>query len=329
MKNYSINTTEAQVISAIKDTLNIAAAAMSLDIPKTTLSSILSKMEKKLQKQIFVRKQGSGEVTITEFGHEIIPKLEKILWITESIRPKARIERNKHNTGKISIISTQTILEGFLAPYLREFVEKNPEVKLTLHQKDGDFFYQPQATDIFIGCWEYNTENYLYFPFHRFKQKLWAAQSYLDATGPINSIDDITRRRIILGQRLVSQEHYSGNDFIVRRLGIPLSAPNIIYVRSGPRILDVLAEKGIGLIASSEETTRLNHLNLVNVLPDIEGEEVAFFVKADKKFLENPLAKFVTDWIFQCRDQALKSIGLQPQTQYNAFYPKEKLAQAG
>lgn len=312
-KPFSISTTDAQVVSAVKDTLNIAAAASLLSLPKTTLSSILSKLEKKLENHLFIRKQGSGEVTITDFGYDIIPKLEKILWISENIRSQTDLQNGQFNTGKISIVATQTILESFFAPYVQAFVENNPHITLTLHQKDSNIYYQPQASDIFIGCWEDNAENYIYLPFHRFRQKLWASQSYLDRTGTIDEVTDVEHRHIILEQSTFNQ------DQIFRRAGISLIEQDFTFVKTGPRISDVLAEQGVGIIAASEETVRLTKLKLVPVLPQIEGGDVPFFVKTDKNFMENPLAQFVTDWIFQCRDQALKSIGMDPQSEHAPF----------
>ncbi|MAP24576.1 MAG: hypothetical protein CMM87_03480 [Rickettsiales bacterium] len=322
-KDFCISTTEAQAVSAIRDTMNISAAAKLLGIPKTTLSSTLSKIEKKLQNTIFIRKQGSGEVRVTEFGAEVIPKLEKIIWITESFKPTKEVAKKVYNAGKINIISTQTFLESFIAPYLKEFIDENPDIKISLHQKDSDYYYQPKSNDIFIGCWEYNTENYHYIPYHDFCQKLWASKSYLETNGSIDSIDDLINHRLLIVQTSMSQEHYSGNDFIVRRLGMPLSSQNIIYVRTGLRIVDVLAEKGVGIIAASEETTLLNNLKVEPILDTIHGEYVSFYVKVEKKFIETPLAKYVVDWIFSCRDKALKSIGKDPKTDYKPYRPEK------
>ena len=322
-KNFCISTSEAQVVSAIKETMNIAGAAQSLGIPKTTLSSTLAKIEKKLQNTIFVRKQGSGEVKITDFGHEVIPKLEKIIWIAESFKPAKEPVKKAYNAGKINIISTQTFLESFIAPYVGEFLEKNPEIRLSLHQKDSDYYYQPKSNDIFVGCWEYNTENYTYLPYHDFCQKLWASELYLETHGAIHSVDDLIKHRLLIVQTSVNQEHYSGNDFIVRRLGIPLSSQNIIYVRTGLRVVDVLAENGVGIIAASEETTLLNGLNVRPVLPDIQGEYVSFYVKVEKKFIETPLAKYVIDWIYSCRDKSLQKIGKESKVEYAPFLPEK------
>jgi|AntRauTorckE6833_2_1112554.scaffolds.fasta_scaffold13587_3 DNA-binding transcriptional LysR family regulator len=322
-KNFCISTTEAQVVSAVKDTMNISAAASFLGIPKTTLSSILAKVEKKLQNTIFIRKQGSGEVKITEFGNEVIPKLEKIIWITESFRPTKETSKKVYNAGKINIISTQTFLESFIAPYLKEFIDENPEIRISLHQKDSDYYYQPKSNDIFIGCWEYNTENYHYIPYHDFCQKLWASKSYLETHGNIDNIDELLKHRLLIVQTSMSQEHYSGNDFIVRRLGMPLSSQNIIYVRTGLRLVDVLAERGVGIIAASEETTLLNKLKVEPILSDIHGEYVSFYVKVEKKFIETPLARYVVDWIFSCRDKALRSIEKEPKANYEPFRPEK------
>ena len=322
-KNFCISTTEAQVVSAVKDTMNISTAANFLGMPKTTLSSILAKVEKKLQNTIFIRKQGSGEIKITEFGNEVIPKLEKIIWITESFRPTKETSKKVYNAGKINIISTQTFLESFIAPYLKEFIDENPEIRISLHQKDSNYYYQPKSNDIFIGCWEYHTENYHYIPYHDFCQKLWAAKSYLETHGNIDNIDELLKHRLLIVQTSMSQEHYSGNDFIVRRLGMPLSSQNIIYVRTGLRLVDVLAERGVGIIAASEETTLLNKLKVEPILSDIHGECVSFYVKVEKKFIETPLARYVVDWIFSCRDKALRSIEKEPKTNYEPFRPEK------
>ncbi len=321
LKDFTLNTTEAQVVSAVKKMMNIAGAAQSLGVPKTTLSSILSKLERKLDNQIFIRKQGSGAVIVTEFGHEVIPKLEKLLWIAESMGVNDAPANDKYNTGALSIMSTQTILESFICPYLFDFVNENPEIDLNLHQKDADYFFQPQPHELFIGCWENNTENYLYIPFHSFKQKLWASKKYLEAFGNINSLDDLPKHRLILMKGVLEDEHFKANDFVMRRLGLPISKVNVITA-AGPRVFDVLAEQGLGVIASSWETCKLNHLDVVPVLPELEGEAVPLFLKIDKRFIEHPLAQYAADWIFSCRDRALRSIGVAPQIEYIPFSPQ-------
>ena len=322
-KDFCISTTEAQAVSAIRDTMNISAAAKLLGIPKTTLSSTLAKVEKKLQNTIFVRKQGSGEVKVTQFGEETIPKLEKIIWVTESLKPTKEIAKNSYNAGKVNIISTQTFLESFIAPYLKEFIDENPDIKISLHQKDNDCYHQPKVNDIFIGCREYNIENYHYIHFHDFCQKLWASKSYIHTHGTIDNVDKLLKHRLLIVETSNNKEHPSGNDFIVRRLGIPLSSQNVVYVRTGLRIVDVLAEKGVGIIAASEETTLLNNLKVEPVLSDIHGAYVSFYVKVEKRFIETPLTQYVLNWIFSCRDKALKSIGKEPKTNYEPFHPEK------
>lgn len=322
LKDFTLNTTEAQVVSAVKKIMNIAGAAQSLGIPKTTLSSILSKLERKLDNQIFIRKQGSGAVIITEFGHEVLPKLEKLLWIAESMEPKDTPDDDRYNAGALSIMSTQTILESFVCPYLLDFVNENPNISLNLQQKDAGYFFQPQPNEMFIGCWEDNTENYSYIPFHSFKQKLWASKKYLDQFGPINSLEDLHKHRLILIRGGSSgKENFKANDFVVRRLGLPLSKVNAIMVVGG-RICDVMAEKGLGIMAASMETCELNNLDVVSILPELEGEEVPLFLKIDKRFIEHPLAQYAADWIFACRDKALRSIGIEPQMVYVPFNPQ-------
>lgn len=320
MSDFSLSSAEAVVVCAVKSTLNIATAAHSLGMPKTTLSSILSKLEKKLGNQIFIRKQGSGSITVTEYGHQIIPKLEKILWISESLKPRNEDKDTRYNAGKVALMSTQTILEGFLCPYLADFLDENPEMRVTLSQIDDLYYFgQSKPHEVFIGCWKDNTENYLYIPFHHFKQRLWASKEYLERYGAITCLEDLRTKRLILHRGILDTDEVVYNDFVLKQLGISSSQIDVLNV-TGPRIFDVLAENGVGIIASSEETTRLSNLDVVPILPEISGEAVHIFVKVDRKFIETPLARYMVDWIFACRDAALLKIGVKPQTVYKPFF---------
>jgi DNA-binding transcriptional LysR family regulator len=305
---FSISTNEAKVVCVIKETKNMALAAEELNIPRTTLMSMLGRLEKKLGSLIFQRKQGSGEVSITEYGESVIPKLEKIAWLGESVRTRTVLWGNKHNEGEVSFITTQTLFDSFFIRHLKKFLDQNPGIRLTLFPKT-QYFDQKDINGIFIGQWEDDSESYEYFPFYSFKQKLWASEEYLEKHGKITEVNDLVRHRFIVLQNPDTKKNIFGNDLALRTLARSARELNVVY-SGDPRTMDRLSELGGGIISSSEETIKLGGFNVTRILPEIEGESVEIFVRVDRKFLESEVAKFFIDWVFACRDEALTRIGM-------------------
>ncbi len=195
--DFSIGTNEAKVVCVVKETKSMALAAQELNIPRTTLMSILGRLEKKLGSLIFNRKQGSGEVTVTEYGESVIPKLEKIAWLGESVRTKTILWGSKYNEGEVSFITTQTLFDSFFITHITKFMDQNPNIRLSLFPKSR-YLDQQDINGIFIGQWEDDSESYKYFPFYSFKQKLWASNSYIEKHGKITEVDDLVRHRFIV-----------------------------------------------------------------------------------------------------------------------------------
>ena len=108
-------------------------------------------------------------------------------------------------------------------------------------------------------------------------------------------------------------------DSLITQLYPYFEQNNIIDV-AGPRTVDVLTENGLGIMIASEETVKLSNLKLEMILPEVAGDVIELFLRVDKVFMETPIAKYAIDWIFKCRDQALKSINIKPTTKYTLFY---------
>jgi hypothetical protein len=170
------------------------------------------------------------------------------------------------------------------------------------------------VNEIFIGCWEDNMENYEYFFFHTYAQTLWASEAYLNSNPPINDMDDLKGHTIICLRSINEHEHITTQDSFFKKIAHIKNGIKVLSV-AGPRATDVLAEHGAGLILCASESVSLCGLNLKPVLPQMVGEVVSIYVKVHKQFLKWPLGKFMVNWIFECRNKALKSIGVQPKEQ--------------
>lgn len=319
MKEF-VNLLDVHIACTIKETLNLAKAAKKIEIPRATLVASLLRLERRLGHRIFERRQGSGVVKLTEYGTFILPMFDQLLWIHKNITTYKEFSVDGKNVGEVIIHSTQTLLEGFIIPQLQDFLKENDQLRVNIYQDDDFSSVHQEINDIYIGAWLGNTEHYAYFPFHSFRHKLWASPKYLDKVGRPKSLNDLVNHSILVQKNPNEKDTVVGNDIISRTLAENIDTINILTV-AGPRAADIMTEQGLGIMISSEETVSLCGLKVERVLPEFEGDSVDTFVRVRKEFLKTPLAQFIVDWIFQCRDMGLKRIGIRPSFPYNPFKP--------
>lgn len=312
------NLADAQVAVTIKNTMGLAKAAKILGMPRPTLMASIMRLERKLDDQLFYRKQGSGEVIVTEYGKIALPHLERMLWIYTQLKEKRDFASDQRNIGAIGIVATQSLLESFIAPYLSQFMDGNPEININIRQNDEFIVEKQRVNDIFIGGWSDHIDRYVYIPFHMFYLKLWASEKYLSVYGNPASASDLQHHRLLMQKNVNANEEVK-IDSIIKDVAPYFERLQIIDV-AGPRMTDVLSELGLGINIAAEESVRLLNIKLQRVLPMITGSGIEVFVRIDKTFINTPLAKYTIDWIFKCRDEALRSVGMEPNIPYTPFF---------
>jgi DNA-binding transcriptional LysR family regulator len=317
------NLADVQVAITIKNTMGLAKAAKILGMPRPTLMAAIMRLERKLDNQLFYRKQGSGEVIVTEYGKIALPHLERMLWIYDELQTNKHFGDNKRDSGTVGIVATQTVLECFMAPYAVDFINTHPLVRLTMKQNDDLLSESQKVNDIFIGSSTGDTDRFTYLPFHAFYQKLWASRPYLEMFGRPQELKDLKNHRLLMHRYTNETQKAHNNVFFYNNFKTqlyPYLQQNNILDIAGLRIVDVLTERGLGITIASEETVALSGIKLERVLPDVVGDRIELFLRIDKAFIETPLAKYIIDWIFKCRDLSLKSINIEPTAQYVPFY---------
>ena len=320
MSDFSISTFEAKIATHLKDTLSLAKTARSLEIPKTTVTTALTRLEKKLGVVIFNKKKRTGEITITQDGVDVLPKLEKLALIADSLRVSEGTWGNSKTSGNIILTSTQTLLESFFANYLLAFIEKHPNINVALRQRDDFSLPRQEINEIFLGIWhDENRETHQYIPFHSFSQKLWASKSFIEKCDAIQSIEDIVDKWVVYPKSAYDPSKFFGSKILRTHFPEGASRMKVLEV-SGPRIADVMVEKGAGIMTSSEETVRLSKLKVERVLPGFIGDDIEVYAKVDKRFITAPVARYFLDWMFECRDRALSSIGMEASMKYRPYY---------
>lgn len=311
--NFSVN--EARAVTTLEKTLNVASAAKELDVSPNALNISISRTEQKIGCTLFMRKQKTGEVTISPGVEHVISYMKTITNAADLIEDQNKTWSSDTTAGQIILTTTQTIMEHFLAPYLVEFINKNPQLNVSFKQEE------PQETDsfftneIFITSHRELDDGYEYFPFHAFTQRYWANKKYLERFGSPQSMEDLFHHRLLLGRDLKDPRTL----FSVG--GNPVNFPPNVsrsYEIQNPAMVDCLCEKGLGVMVAFEESVKLSKLKVENIFPRIKGEKVDIFVKVNREFLKTPVARYFIDWLFECRNKVLKNIGTRPAFAYKS-----------
>ena len=314
MKKSNFSTNEARAVSILAKTLNVAKAASLLDMSPNALNISISRTEQKINKTLFVRRQKTGEVTIPDGIEPVIAYIKTIAHAADLIEDQNKTWSTSATSGRVILSASQTILEHIVGPYIVDFVNKNPQVNLSFKQQDDiETATSGALNEIFISMCREVEDGYEYFPFHSFSQKYWAHRDYLDRFGSPQTIEDLFHHRVLLRKNLKDSRSLFSSMSISQ--GLPEN--NVKgYEIQGARIIDYLCERGMGIMAAAEETVRLAGLKVESVFPESLPNSIDVFVKVNKEFLKTPIARYFVDWLFECRDSALKKINIEPSFSY-------------
>jgi len=308
-------TTDVNFICAVKECREPKKIAEQLEISPSSINVYVQRIEKKLGKKIFLRKQNPTAIELNEEGLDFYPQCKRASQSFEFLYEKIDSQKD-YLQGEIKITGPQTLLEHFIIPYFLDFITKNPRINPSLKQLD-DVFYEEQEINEFYFTSEIkdDTETYSYFPYYDFVQQLWVSENYLKKHGEIKTIEDLYRHNLLF------QKGFFHNPKV---MGMPAEVRSSVAMNeirtfdlTGTRTVDLLCQAGVGIMNGSEETTKLSKLNVIPILPNLKGESIKMCIKVHTKFLSKKLGRYTLEWIFNCRDLTLNKIGCRAKYQLN------------
>jgi DNA-binding transcriptional LysR family regulator len=314
--NFSIS--DAKFICAAKEVREPKKMANILDMSQASINVCVQRIEKKLGKKIFFRKQNPSTFDLTEDGLELYPYCKRMVESSDALQESLEAQDSPLQ-GEVKIVGPQNILEHFIVPYFASFTLKNPRISPSLNQMD-DMFYEGLSINEFYFTSEVKNDADLwnYIPYHNFTQKLWASEIYLKKHGAIETMDDLYRHSLLFQKGFFHNTKIMGMPPAVRA-SIAYNEIRTFDV-AGSRTVDLLCQAGAGIMNGSMETTKLAGLNVRQILPEITGETVKIYIKANKRFLTKKVGQFCIDWLLNARDKTLERIGVTPSFDYKSPY---------
>lgn len=308
---------DAKFICAVKENQEIKDLVRVLGLGINSLNMYIKRIEDRIGKPIFVKNKKNKTIELNEEGLVLYPICKQMVSLMTAIDEVSSNSNNLLN-GEVILTGPQTILENFCLPYFVKFIDLNPRLNVSINQLDT-MLYEDQKVNEFYFTSELKSDEdtYNYFPYHDFVQMLWASKAYLEKHGEINTIEDLYRHN------LLSQKGFFSSDKV---RGIPTKVrASIAYNEiktfeiTGCSPINYLCEQGLGIMSGSFETTKLSKVNVERVLEGLTGETIKLHLKVNKKFMNRRIAKILINWIFECRDLALKEIKVQPSYAFEPF----------
>ncbi len=112
--------------------LNISDAAKALYTSQPGLSKQIKSLEEELGIEIFVR-NGKRLTAITEPGKAVLEIAQRMLHDVDNLKHVGQ-EFHSQDSGSLTIATTHTQARYALPPVVKQFINRYPKVKLSLHQ---------------------------------------------------------------------------------------------------------------------------------------------------------------------------------------------------
>ncbi len=308
MNKNKINFTifDAQIFCALYDLGSTTEVAKQLEINPSLVSIGLTRFEKKIGVgKLFTKLSKTGKYTPTMNANKIIQYMKYVIQFAEQ-----GLKQNSCADKNVIITSTHTVLHYYLGDYIKDFIFDNPDLYIDFKQSERVDPKTFAVNEIGLTFFVDNIQNRKFFPYHTFKQKLWASPEYIEKFGEPTSYEDLKNHRLLLRKDIDDPRWLFGSNYLRSQLDENEHFHfHKIYSTS---LIGKLCSEGCGIMAAAEESVKLEKGNYINVFPGFKGEEVDMYVCVDKEFLETNLCKRVINWIFEKRNEAFKGIEIIP-----------------
>ncbi len=215
----------------------LTAAAQELSLPTSTVSRALTRLEKHLD-VLLVHRSPRGMV-LTDSGREYLQSCRRAVRTLKD--GSELLERKRERpSGLITVACPITFARLVLAPLLKAFLERYPDLRVEVEPYSSDWDKEPREdVDVFFKVKAPRDSVRRARPFPGAKRALFASPEYLASCGSPTSPDGLVTHACI------------GSGIWRLSRGVKVTAPNILFrvVVSDPGVQLDLALNGLGIAA--------------------------------------------------------------------------------
>ncbi|MCG8345112.1 MAG: LysR family transcriptional regulator [Chlorobiales bacterium] len=288
-----------RILQAVAESGSFTQAGETLNLSQSAVSRQIAALEKSLGVVLFHRH--SRGLLLTEQGEALYRTAREVsakLAMTEA----QIVDSRDRPTGPLVITTTIAFASVWLTPRLRDFHRLYPEIAITLLTSDGPLDLAMREADVAIRMGEPTEPDLIRRPLMTVHSHIYASPDYLAEHGPIETVEDLARQRLIVyGQGPLST--VANPNWLIAISGGARSDGRIVLEANNIYCMLQAVESGLG-IASLPDYIARDSQHARRVLPNRQGPAFeAFFAYAEelrhskrigvfRDFLLNEVAKW-------------------------------------
>jgi LysR family transcriptional regulator, glycine cleavage system transcriptional activator len=269
--------------------LSFTKAATELSVTQGAVSRQIRMLEDRIGQQLFVRSKRS--LTLTAMGIEYAGAVRSLLEHAESTT--MRMFGPSDAPPTLTIASLPTFGSRWLAPRLLSFVERHPDIQLTIHTYIEPFMFSSSQADVAI---HFGTDTWPGAQCTRLMEEksIPVGAPTLLAKAPEN--ERLRRLPLI---------HHTTRSTAWLQLFAQLGLPATLALR-GPRfdhfymmIQAAISGLGLALLPDFLVENELRSGALARVMPGAVESDNAYWLVCPEEKAELPVVKWFRDWLLQ------------------------------
>lgn len=269
-------------------------ASSYLNLAQSTLSRTIQGLESELGFPVFIRNRSGALLSeegsiLFEAASKMFADLEHTIDAVESVR--------KEPLGSLKIVVSGGLLHFYMLPYIPDFLTTYPKIKLTIIAADSIPTLELLEADVILRPKVENHDDYIQQLLITNRIQLYASRKYLDQFGTPQKSEDLDNHRLIgFGYHREAESFQAMNWHLT--LGKPQGEIRSPYIEvNTPQARIELAKAGLGITCIAAEHAGLSDLNLVQVLPDIEGPTVSSYFIYSKSHQNSMKIKVLEEYL--------------------------------
>ena len=276
--------------------LNISAAGRDLGMVPAVASARLAKLEKSMGADLLHR--STRKVSVSLEGSELLPFAREIIAQEDAARA-ALGQKSLDIIGTIRFTAPSTFAQSYVAPFLPEFTDRHPKIKLDLRLSDTRYDLIDGSFDLAIRNAALEDTSLKGRKLANDVRVLCASPQYLDQQGHPSTPEDLSKHKLVafkdqLVRPLVGPDGQAG-------AFDPQKAECQIVVDDGmTQKIAPLAGAGISVNSLWNVHEELSDGRLIRVLPGFELDaDTAIWLVYPKTNILSPKVRVFMDFLLE------------------------------
>lgn len=179
---------DLKVVLEVAKQQSITAAAAQLNMSVATASAAVKRVEQHLGVELFVRTTRS--LRLSQAGENYLPHCENAI-TTLDIAGQTLKQQPDVVEGELRIALSSDLGRNRIIPWLDEFIEIHPGIRLAIHISDSNIDFYRDTVDIALRYGSLSDANLYGFKICDIQGVLCASPAYIEQNGQPQNIDEL------------------------------------------------------------------------------------------------------------------------------------------